>query len=51
MSATAAKRLIPLFDRILIKKFEAVTKTKGGIVIPEKSTEQSPARNCCCCGT
>jgi beta-lactamase superfamily II metal-dependent hydrolase len=32
-----AKRLIPLFDRVLIQKAEAVTKTKGGIVIPEKA--------------
>ncbi|VEN51689.1 unnamed protein product, partial [Callosobruchus maculatus] len=31
------KKLVPLFDRVLIKKFEAVTKTKGGIVIPEKA--------------
>ncbi|KAK9737642.1 Chaperonin 10 Kd subunit [Popillia japonica] len=33
----AAKKLIPLLDRVLIRKFEAVTKTKGGIVIPEKA--------------
>ncbi|XP_030746435.1 10 kDa heat shock protein, mitochondrial [Sitophilus oryzae] len=31
------KRLVPLFDRVLIKKAEAITKTKGGIVIPEKA--------------
>ncbi|CAG9859636.1 unnamed protein product [Phyllotreta striolata] len=36
----AAKRLIPLFDRILIRKNELVTKTKGGIVIPEKAAEK-----------
>lgn len=35
--AAAAKRLIPLFDRVLILKAEPITKTKGGIVIPEKS--------------
>ncbi|XP_066138191.1 10 kDa heat shock protein, mitochondrial-like [Euwallacea fornicatus] len=33
----AIKRLVPLFDRVLIKKAEAITKTKGGIVIPEKA--------------
>lgn len=33
----AIKRLIPLFDRVLVQKAEAVTKTKGGIVIPEKA--------------
>lgn len=31
------KRLIPLFDRVLIQRAEAVTKTKGGIVLPEKA--------------
>ena len=36
MSA-AIKRLLPLFDRVLIKKADAVTQTKGGIVIPEKA--------------
>lgn len=35
--AAAAKRLIPMFDRVLVLRAEAVTKTKGGIVIPEKS--------------
>lgn len=34
---SAAKRLIPLLDRVLIKRAEAVTKTAGGIVIPEKA--------------
>jgi hypothetical protein len=36
-ASNLAKRLIPLFDRVLIQKAEAVTKTKGGIVIPEKA--------------
>lgn len=31
------KRLIPLLDRVLIKKAEALTKTAGGIVIPEQA--------------
>lgn len=35
MSASLPK-LLPLFDRVLIKKAEALSKTKGGIVIPEK---------------
>ena len=29
-----------MFDRILIQRAEAVTKTKGGIVIPEKAQEK-----------
>jgi len=33
----AVKKLLPLFDRILIRRAEAITKTKGGIVIPEKA--------------
>ncbi|XP_015601248.1 10 kDa heat shock protein, mitochondrial [Cephus cinctus] len=36
-AAAVAKRLIPLFDRVLIQKAEALSKTKGGIVIPEKA--------------
>ncbi|KAF4526687.1 hypothetical protein B566_EDAN010116 [Ephemera danica] len=37
MALAGAKKLLPLFDRILIRRAEAVTKTKGGIVIPEKA--------------
>ncbi|PNF29144.1 10 kDa heat shock protein, mitochondrial [Cryptotermes secundus] len=37
VATNVAKRLIPLLDRVLIQKAEAVTKTKGGIVIPEKA--------------
>ena len=33
----SAKRLVPLFDRVLVQRAEAITKTKGGIVIPEKA--------------
>lgn len=35
--ASAVKRLIPLLDRVLVQRAEAITKTKGGIVIPEKA--------------
>jgi hypothetical protein len=37
VASNVAKRLIPLLDRVLIQKAEAVTKTRGGIVIPEKA--------------
>ncbi|PSN43816.1 10 kDa heat shock protein, partial [Blattella germanica] len=37
LAANVAKRLIPLFDRVLIQKADVMTKTKGGIVIPEKA--------------
>lgn len=33
----ASKRLIPLLDRVLVQRAEALTKTKGGIVLPEKA--------------
>ncbi|XP_022184807.2 10 kDa heat shock protein, mitochondrial [Nilaparvata lugens] len=33
----AIKKLTPMFDRVLILRAEAVTKSKGGILIPEKS--------------
>ncbi|VVC93669.1 10 kDa heat shock protein, mitochondrial-like [Leptidea sinapis] len=35
--AASMKRLIPLLDRVLIKRAEAIQKTAGGIVIPEKA--------------
>lgn len=31
------KKLIPLLDRVLIQRADAITKTAGGIVIPEKA--------------
>merc|ERR1712014_167785 len=39
MSAVSGslKRFLPMFDRILVQRAEAMTKTKGGIIIPEKS--------------
>merc|ERR1712106_388002 len=35
--AGALKRFMPLFDRVLVQKAEAITKTKGGLIIPEKA--------------
>jgi len=31
------KNFVPLFDRVLVEKFTPETKTKGGIMIPEKA--------------
>ncbi len=31
------KRIIPLFDRVLVERFAKETKSKGGIHIPEKA--------------
>jgi chaperonin GroES len=35
--AGAVKRFIPLFDRILVERFAPELKTKGGVLLPEKS--------------
>ncbi|KAH8372305.1 hypothetical protein KR093_010994, partial [Drosophila rubida] len=35
--AAAIKKIIPMLDRILVQRAEALTTTKGGIVLPEKS--------------
>jgi len=35
--AGAIKRFIPLFDRILVERFAPELKTKGGVLLPEKS--------------
>jgi len=37
MASAAIKRIIPLFDRVLVERFAAETKTKGGLHIPEKA--------------
>ena len=31
------KRFVPLFDRILVERFAPELKTKGGVLLPEKS--------------
>merc|ERR1711902_436173 len=31
------KRFLPMFDRILVQRADAITKTRGGIIIPEKA--------------
>ena len=33
----ALKRIIPLFDRVLVERFAAETITKGGLHLPEKA--------------
>lgn len=35
-----AKRLIPLFDRILVEKIIAPTKSVGGILLPESAVSK-----------
>eukprot|EP00742_Colponemidia_sp_Colp-10_P003368 GILJ01003587.1.p1 GENE.GILJ01003587.1~~GILJ01003587.1.p1 ORF type:complete len:101 (+),score=21.91 GILJ01003587.1:53-355(+) len=32
---SALKRLVPLFDRILLERVQAPTKTVGGVLLPE----------------
>jgi len=34
---SALKRFLPLVDRVLVARAEAATKSKGGILIPEKA--------------
>ncbi len=36
-ASAAVKRIIPLFDRVLVERFAKETKSKGGIHIPEKA--------------
>jgi chaperonin GroES len=36
----AFNKLRPLMNRVLIKKVEPITKTKGGILLPESKAEQ-----------
>lgn len=34
---SAFKKFLPLFDRVLVQRFEPELRTKGGIMLPEKS--------------
>lgn len=36
---TAAKRLIPLLDRVLVEKIVPPTRTAGGILLPETTAK------------
>ena len=36
-ASSALKRIIPLFDRVLVQRFAAEKVTKGGIHVPEKA--------------
>jgi len=36
----AFKKLRPLMNRVLVKKAEPLTKTRGGILLPESKSEQ-----------
>ena len=36
-AAQAIKNFTPLMDRVLVQRAEAVAKSKGGILIPEKA--------------
>ena len=36
----AFKKLRPLMNRVLVKKAEPLTKTKGGILLPESTKDQ-----------
>ncbi|GAA50548.1 chaperonin GroES, partial [Clonorchis sinensis] len=36
-AARAFKKFMPLFDRVLVQRFEAEVKSKGGIMLPEKA--------------
>jgi len=35
--SAVAKKILPLFDRVLVQRAAAESKTKGGLLIPEKA--------------
>jgi len=38
----ASRRLLPLLDRVLVKRFIPQTKTSGGILLPESQQSRVP---------
>lgn len=39
-SMSAAKKLIPLLDRVLVEKIAAPTKSVGGVLLPESAVQK-----------
>jgi hypothetical protein len=39
MATAAAKRLVPLLDRVLVEKVVPPTKSAGGILLPDSMTK------------
>ncbi|MFQ5503986.1 MAG: co-chaperone GroES [Planctomycetota bacterium] len=40
MAKTKTPTIVPLGDRVLLKRVEAETRTKGGIVLPDSAKEK-----------
>lgn len=38
--SSAAKKLIPLLDRVLVEKFIPPSKSVGGVLLPESATQK-----------
>ena len=36
----------PLHDRVVVRRLESAEKTKGGIIIPERSEERRVGKEC-----
>uniref|UniRef100_A0A6B2G5R1 10 kDa heat shock protein, mitochondrial n=1 Tax=Myxobolus squamalis TaxID=59785 RepID=A0A6B2G5R1_MYXSQ len=41
---SSLRRFIPFFDRVLVKRIEAITQTKSGVLLPEKAQSQMNAQ-------
>lgn len=39
-TASKFRKIIPLYNRVLVKKVDPLTKTKGGIVIPDDAKQK-----------
>jgi len=39
--AGIAKKIVPLFDRVIVQRMAAETRTKGGLLIPEKAQNKT----------
>jgi chaperonin GroES len=45
----AAKRLVPLLDRVLVEKLAPPTKTTGGVLLPETASKVRRRMPACRC--
>ena len=50
MHVQAARRLVPLLDRVLVKRIEAPTKSIGGVLLPESAQSKLNEGRVISCG-
>jgi chaperonin GroES len=51
LQASAARRVIPLLDRVLVQRLVAPTKSIGGVILPDSVNTRLNEVRVCACGS